>query len=199
MSPAAAYARPDAVFERVDPKVGRFTLRPLDLSKDAGLIVDWVRRPYARYWNMADKTEDEVAAFYAALTRSAHAAAYLGERHGAPAFLTEIYDPRHDQVGDHYEASAGDRGMHVLVAPAERQIAGFTLAVMRTIMAFVFDDPAARRVVVEPDIRNDKIHALNRAVGFVYDRPVAFREKTAHLAFCTRAAFEASLAEETAT
>jgi hypothetical protein len=182
-----------AVFVRDEPGVGSFTLRPLDPRADAALVHGWVLSPHAGFWNMADKTLAEIERFYLGLMASGHATAELGLHDGRPAFLTELYDPAHDQVGEHYDPAPGDRGMHVLVGPAERRVPGFTLGVMRAVMARLFADPAVARVVVEPDIRNDKIHALNRKVGFVYDRPVRFREKTAHLAFCTRAAFEGSL------
>lgn len=182
-----------APFERDEPGVGRFTLRPLEPRAEAALVHGWVTSPHARFWNMADKTEAEIESFYLGLMASGHATAELGQHDGRPAFLTELYDPAHDQVGEHYAPLAGDRGMHVLVGPAERRVPGFTLGVMRSVMARLFADPAVARVVVEPDIRNDKIHALNRKVGFSYDRPVRFREKTAHLAFCTREGFETSL------
>lgn len=183
-------------FERREPGVGRFTMRPLDPARDAAMVHRWVTAPHAGFWNMADKTVGEIETFYARMAHSQHAGAWIGEHEGRPAFLAEIYDPRHDQVGDHYAPQDGDRGMHILVAPAEKRLRGFTLAAMRTVMGFLFDDPATRRVVVEPDIRNDKIHALNRKVGFVYGGPATFREKTAHLAFCARADFEASLTED---
>ena len=54
-------------------------------------------------------------------------------------------------------------------------------------MRFLFDRLNAARVVVEPDANNAKIHALNLAMGFVYAGQARFREKTASLAFCTRA------------
>ena len=58
--------------------------------------------------------------------------------------------------------------MHVLVAPAEpvRECPGFTGAVFETILDFLFSDPLVDRVVVEPDIRNTKIQALNERMGF---------------------------------
>jgi hypothetical protein len=190
---------PPALFERDEPGVGRFALRPLDPASEAALVHRWVTSPHAGFWNMADKTLDEIEAFYSGLMASGHATAELGLHDGRPAFLTELYDPAHDQLGRHYGPAPGDRGMHVLVAPAETRVPGFTLAVMRTVMARLFSDPSVVRVVVEPDIRNDKIHVLNRKVGFVYDRPVRFREKTAHLAFCTRKGFWASLEGDAAS
>ena len=56
--------------------------------------------------------------------------------------------------------------MHFLCAPTDTPVHGFTLAVITTVMAWLFDDPATRRVVVEPDVRNTAVHALNAAVGF---------------------------------
>ncbi len=187
--PAAEFAAGRQNFTWDEPGVGRFTTRLADGAADAALLHRWVTSPHAGFWNMADKSLREVGDFYAGLNASGHARAEIGLFDGRPAFLIEIYDPARDQVGEHYAPRPGDRGMHVLTAPAERRIPGFTLAVMRTVMARVFDDPWVRRVVVEPDIRNDKIHALNLKVGFEYDRPIQFREKTAHLAFCTREAF----------
>ncbi|WP_278257665.1 GNAT family N-acetyltransferase [Nocardioides convexus] len=57
--------------------------------------------------------------------------------------------------------------MHVLVAPPEGQpVPGLTTAVFDAVMAFCFADPAVRRVVVEPDVRNAPIRAKNLAAGF---------------------------------
>jgi RimJ/RimL family protein N-acetyltransferase len=66
------------------------------------------------------------------------------------------------------------------------------LGVITTVMAWLFDDPATRRVVVEPDVRNTAVHALNAAVGFTVLGPVAKPEKEALLSVCTRAGFEAT-------
>lgn len=184
-----------ACFLRQMP-LGQFKLRPLHMPDDAALVHDWVTRPYARYWNMADKSRIEVGDFYAALIASGHAMAYLGLHDDAPAFLVERYDPAHDQIAAHYAVQPGDRGMHILVGPADTPVPGFTYACMRTVMDFLFAYPSVRRVVVEPDIGNDKIHVLNRRVGFRYERPIALREKTAHLAFCTREDYAEALASE---
>lgn len=168
------------------PGVGDFTLRPLWLPDDAALLHDWLSQDYARFWGMQQHTRDQVEAFYRDLAASGHAQGWLGSCNGAPAFLLETYDPAHDPVGEHYPVADGDRGMHFLVAPPTRRIPGFTRAVMRTILGFLFADPAARRVVVEPDVRNDKIHPINLAAGFVYQREIQLPTKRAHLAFCTR-------------
>ncbi|TLF50614.1 GNAT family N-acetyltransferase [Halomonas urmiana] len=176
--------------------LGTFSLRPLHLPEDLARIHAWVSAPRARFWGMQGHSPERVQAFYRDLQESDNAQGYLGLFDGEPAFLVECYDPRHDPIGEHYAVAEGDRGMHFLVAPAETPLPGFSTQVITTILAFMFEDDGTQRVVVEPDVNNRKIHPLNRRVGFVYDREVALLEKTAHLAFCDRAAFAAAVSAE---
>jgi RimJ/RimL family protein N-acetyltransferase len=67
---------------------------------------------------------------------------------------------------------------------------GFTRAVITAVMTHLFEDPAVERVVVEPDVSNTAVHALNAAVGFVPEREIQKPEKKALLSFCTREQFE---------
>ncbi|WP_374497512.1 GNAT family N-acetyltransferase [Vogesella indigofera] len=188
------HAAPAAnVFQSRIPGVGDFSLRPLQVPADMPLLHRWVTQDYARYWGMQQATLAEVSDAYRALQQGAHTACYLGLYHGQPAFLLECYHPAHDVLGAHYPVQTGDCGMHFLVAPPERRIPGFTRAVMRVILDFLFGDPATRRVVVEPDVRNDKIHAINRHAGFVYQQEIELPHKRAHLAFCTREHYAAAL------
>lgn len=183
-------------FEKRISGIGCLSFRPLDVPGDIPLLHDWVTRDYARFWNMQHLSLAELEDFYRRLMGSGHACAYMGVHDGRPSFLVECYDPRQDQIGEHYEVKPGDRGMHILVAPTERPISGFTFAVMCTILEFIFSDPAARRVIIEPDVRNNKIHVLSKRAGFCHDRPVTLLEKTANLAFCTHEQFAAALLQE---
>ncbi|GAA3303670.1 hypothetical protein GCM10020295_52860 [Streptomyces cinereospinus] len=69
---------------------------------------------------------------------------------------------------------------------------GFTRAVITAVMEELFADPRTRRVVVEPDVGNKAVHALNEAVGFVPVREIDKPEKRALLSFCTREQFMAA-------
>jgi RimJ/RimL family protein N-acetyltransferase len=82
--------------------------------------------------------------------------------------------------------------MHFLVAPPETPVHGFTLAVITTVMETLFADPGVRRVVVEPDVTNHAVQALNKAVGFEVIREITKPEKQALLSACTREQFEAA-------
>lgn len=174
--------------------LGRFTLRPLQVPDDIALVHRWVTHERAKYWGMQHRSLDEVAVAYNDLLSRAGTSVFLGFHDDEPAFLLECYDPMADVVGRHYDARPGDRGMHILVAPAERRIARFTRHVFTAVMDFLFSDDAVERVVVEPDVRNDKIHRLNKRAGFEYQDIIQLPKKTAYLAFCTRAQYEAALA-----
>jgi hypothetical protein len=178
-------------FTRTDPLLGRFALRPVDPAADAAVLHRWLTHPKAVFWQPTDCSLADVAAQYRAITDSPTQEAYLGLHEGTPAFLMERYDPRHDEIGRVYRALPGDVGMHFLVAPTERAVHGFSRAVLVTVMDMLFDDGRAERVVVEPDVRNTAVHALNAAVGFRAAGTVELPDKTALLSFCTRADYEA--------
>ncbi|SEB83969.1 Protein N-acetyltransferase, RimJ/RimL family [Nocardioides exalbidus] len=170
----------------------RLTLEPLDTGRDLALLHAWVTHPRSVFWGMQDATPAQVRDDYARIAADPHHEALLGRADGEPAFLVETYDPAHSPLAGLPELRAGDVGMHVLVAPTDQPVHGFTRAVMRRVMKACFADPSVRRVVVEPDARNHRIAVLNEAVGFVVARHVELADKTAALSFCTRAAFHDS-------
>jgi RimJ/RimL family protein N-acetyltransferase len=167
-----------------------FTIRPLDPLQDAELLHGWVTHPKARFWMMRDAKPADVERAYQEIAADEHHHAFLGLHDGEPAFLLERYDPAHRELAGLYDPEPGDVGMHFLVAPTDTPVHGFSRAVITAVMAHLFEDPATRRVVVEPDVRNTAVHALNEAVGFVPEREIRKPEKTALLSFCTRERFE---------
>jgi RimJ/RimL family protein N-acetyltransferase len=175
-----------------DAAVGRLTLRPLDPLKDAELLHSWVTHPKAAFWMMQEAELVDVERAYMENTADEHHHALLGLHDGVPAFLMEYYDPRHRELVGLYEPRPGDVGMHFLVAPTDRPVHGFTRAVITSVMAHLFADPATERVVVEPDVSNTAVQALNEAVGFVPEREIQKPEKPALLSFCTRERFVAA-------
>jgi len=181
-------------FRRHVQTLGDFRLRPLDPTADLPWVQAWVSQPRARFWGMQDQGPKQTEAFYAEMQASNHASAFLGLFEGEPAFLVEVYDPAHDPLGEHYPVAEGDVGMHFLVAPTDTPRAGFSTAVIETIMAFLFEAESTRRVVVEPDVENANIHPLNRRVGVEYQSEIFLADKTARLGFCTREGFAAALA-----
>ncbi|MBB4979305.1 MULTISPECIES: GNAT family N-acetyltransferase [Streptomyces] len=168
-------------------------IRPLDPLADAELIHPWVTHPKAAFWMMQDAKLQDVEREYMAIAAHPHHDAFIGLVDGAPAFLMERYDPARVELVGLYEPQPGDVGMHFLVAPTDTPVHGFTRTVITAVMAELFADPATARVVVEPDVRNEAVHALNEAVGFVPEREIQKPEKKALLSFCTRAQFETAV------
>jgi RimJ/RimL family protein N-acetyltransferase len=162
--------------------------RPVDPAADGPLLHGWLTHPKSAYWLMQQASLDDVRREFA------DQQSFLGLHEDRPAFLMQRYDPAHSELVDHYPVRPGDVGMHFLVAPADRPIHGFTRAVMATIMEFLFADPATARVVVEPDITNDKVLALNEFAGFRVLDTIALSDKKAYLSICTRSDHERACA-----
>uniref|UniRef100_A0AAU2A4V0 Lysine N-acyltransferase MbtK n=1 Tax=Streptomyces sp. NBC_00093 TaxID=2975649 RepID=A0AAU2A4V0_9ACTN len=170
------------------------SLRPLDPLKDAELLHSWVTHPKAAFWMMQDAKLEDVERAYMDVAADEHHHALLGLQDGVPAFLMEKYDPVHRELVGLYEPQPGDVGMHFLVPATDTPVHGFTRAVITAVMDELFADPRTRRVVVEPDVTNKAVHALNEAVGFVAEREIQKPEKRALLSFCTRPQYLAARA-----
>lgn len=168
------------------------TMEPLELPRDLGRLHAWVTHPKAVYWEMQAATVQDVATEYALIEDDPRRDAWLGRCDGEPAFLAETYDPFSSELAGLPELRPGDLGMHVLVAPTGTPQPGFTRRVLRRVMEHCFADPSVRRVVVEPDVRNERIATLNAEAGFEVVRTVRLPTKEAALSFCTRAAWEGS-------
>ncbi|MGV4981996.1 GNAT family N-acetyltransferase [Streptomyces sp. NRAIS3] len=169
-----------------------FAFRDVDPLQDAELLHSWLTHPKAAFWMMQDARLEDVERAYMEIAADPHQHALLGLRDGAPAFLMERYDPAHRELVGLYEPQPGDIGMHFLTPATDTPVHGFTRSVITAVMARLFEDPVVRRVVVEPDVANTAVHALNEAVGFVAEREIQKPEKRALLSFCTREQFAAA-------
>ncbi|WP_434742677.1 GNAT family N-acetyltransferase [Micromonospora sp. SH-82] len=186
----------ETVFRHTDPRLGEFALRTLDPVGDAALLHRWVTHPKAAYWLMQEADLDAVVTEYQRIADHPHHEAYLGLWRGRPTFLAERYDPAHVELVGRYDRQEGDVGMHFLCAPTDQPVPGFTRAVITTVMTWLFADPSVRRVVVEPDVDNRAVQALNAAVGFTVVGTVTLPTKEALLSTATRAAFTAAVGQK---
>ncbi|QNF94391.1 GNAT family N-acetyltransferase [Janibacter sp. YB324] len=178
-------------FAMITP-VGRVTIEPVVPAEHIELLHAWVTHPRSAFWGMQGFTLEQSRAAFDEIDADPHHAAWLGRVDGVPTFLTETYDPVHSVLATHYRVEPGQLGMHVLVAPTDAPVHGMTSQVFRAVMHFCFRDPSVTEVVVEPDVRNQAIHAKNAAAGFVVDRRITLSDKEALLSFCTLEAFAGS-------
>ncbi|ELT43972.1 acetyltransferase [Arthrobacter nitrophenolicus] len=75
-------------------------------------------------------SRDEVRDVYAFLDSLDTHHGFLMTVDGEPAGVFQTYEPLHDPVAEVYPARAGDAGIHLLLAPAERPIPNFTATLL---------------------------------------------------------------------
>lgn len=166
---------------------GLVTIEPFAADPYAVCLRRWLAHPASAAWQMAGLSTDEVRAYLAAIDADPHQQAWLGRVDGEPTFFVETYDPAEVLLTEVHDAEPGDVGMHLLVAPPRSQrVHGLTSAVMASVVDFVFEIEQARRIVVEPDVANDRIAAKNDEVGFRALGEVELPDKTARLSVLTR-------------
>lgn len=198
------YAVREAVHEQAVDGFGTVRVLPLDPEADAGVLHAWVREERAAFWGMNGLTEEQVREIYAHMATLDTHHAFLAVKDGEPVALLQTYEPEADRVSECYEVLPGDIGIHLLLAPAGAEGArpGWTSALVAVFTSYVLRGLGRSRVVVDPDVRNEKAIARFARHGFALGRAVVLPEidlpdvylpeKHAQLAFLTReAAFPA--------
>ncbi|MEU8851113.1 GNAT family N-acetyltransferase [Streptomyces sp. NPDC048564] len=186
------------VHEQVVDGFGTVRMRPLAPHADAELLHGWVSQERASFWGMNGLTREQVAGIYAHMDTLDTHHAFLVALDGDPVAVLQTYEPEADRVSECYEVLPGDIGIHLLLAPAGPGGArpGWTSALLAVVASYVFGTLDRRRVVVDPDVRNEKAVARFLKQGFAagpavvlpeVDLPdVYIPEKKAQLAFLTR-------------
>ncbi|MEW1644580.1 GNAT family N-acetyltransferase [Streptomyces sp. NPDC091219] len=177
---------------------GTVHVLPLDPRADAGTIHRWVTEERAAFWGMNGLTRAQVTEIYVHMATLDTHHAHLVLRDAEPVALLQTYDPAADRVGDCYDVRPGDIGIHLLLAPVgpDGGRPGWSSALMGALASYVLLGLDRRRVVVDPDVRNEKAIARFLRQGFVpgprvvlpeVDIPDVFLpEKHAQLAFLPR-------------
>ncbi|MGK5741016.1 GNAT family N-acetyltransferase [Micromonospora sp. URMC 103] len=165
---------------------GRVTIRPVEPDRDADLLHGWVTQERARFWGMRDASRERVHEIYAYLDSLTTHHAYLVHRDGRAVALLQTYEPDADPVGECYPVQPGDYGLHLLLGPPAGTEPGFTGRLLGVLLDFVWADPGRRRLVAEPDARNERAIARLRRTGFRLGPLVDKPEKRARLLFLDR-------------
>lgn len=188
----------EPVHEQTVDGFGTVRVLPLDAHADAEVVHAWVSEERAAFWGMNGLTRDQVAEIYAHLDTLDTHHAYLVVKDGEPAALLQTYEPEADRVSECYEVRDGDIGVHLLLAPAGPGggRSGWSAALLVAITSYVLLGLDRERIVVDPDVRNEKAIARFLKQGFTagpavvlpeIDIPdVYLPEKHAQLAFLER-------------
>jgi hypothetical protein len=162
---------------------GTFRLVRLDPERHLDLVYGWVTQPRAEFWGMTGHSRELVREIYEFIDGLDTHHAYLMLLAGKPVGIFQTYEPAADPIGEHYPVRDGDLGIHLFLAPADPPVSGFTGAVAGALLRFAFAHPGTKRIVVEPDVRNERALRRWQSLGFVFGDQVRTADKTAQLAF----------------
>ncbi|MFF4350602.1 GNAT family N-acetyltransferase [Streptomyces sp. NPDC001530] len=189
-----------AVHEQLVDGFGTVRILRLDPHADLDVVHGWVTQERAGFWGMNGFAKEQVLQTYVHLDSLDTHHAFLAVKDGEPAALFQTYEPEADRVSECYDVQPGDIGIHVLIGPAGPGGArpGFSSSLLAAIATYVLSGLDRKRVVVDPDERNEKAIARFKRQGFEagpavvlpeIDLPdVYLPEKRAQLAFLTREA-----------
>ncbi|MQA14766.1 MAG: GNAT family N-acetyltransferase [Pseudonocardiaceae bacterium] len=167
---------------RVRLDVGEFSLHPAEPDRDTDALHTWMNDPeVARFWEMP-WPRDPIAGYLCRQRDSAHSTPYVGFLDGVAMSYWELYRADLDPLARHYPARHGDAGVHLLLGPPGYRGRGLGVGMLRAVSSWQLDiDPAATRVVAEPDVRNARsIRAFERA-GFRRSAEIDLPDKHAAL------------------
>jgi penicillin amidase len=188
-------ARGQEVWRRGFGADGVITVHMLDPDADADVLHGWFTQPRAAFWGMGEHTRDEVRDTYAFVESLPTHHAYLVRWDGEPVVLLQVYLPEHDPVATAYEVRPGDLGLHFFLGSRGPTARHGSLDDPWTVLGpamrgFLFAGPGTRRIVGEPDVRNEKAVRRMTAMGFSAGEAVRFESpqgpKEARMAYLTR-------------
>ncbi|MFC2949438.1 GNAT family N-acetyltransferase [Virgibacillus sediminis] len=166
------------------------SFRTLDYDKDLRNVFHWMHQPHViPYWQLdlpflkfSKHLEDALA--------DQHQTLYIGEIDGHPMSYWEAYWVKGDIVEKRYDADSFDQGIHLLIGDPQYLGKGYSLPLLRAMVRFQFIQPDTKKVIAEPDIRNEKMIHIFKRCGFEAIKPIELPDKTALLMFCHRETFE---------
>src|SRR5690606_15197540 len=79
------------VYAERDPVLGSVTVTVLDPDADLDVILDWVRRPWARFWGLAELDRTALRDLYAYVDSLPSHHAFLIRIDGRPVVLLQTY------------------------------------------------------------------------------------------------------------
>jgi RimJ/RimL family protein N-acetyltransferase len=144
----------------------RIDAEPVDVDTHLDLIHSWMNKPHVAEWWELDRPRADVGDYLSALT---HLQPWVTYADGVPFGYVETYRVADDPLAGHYPARAADVGWHLLVGPEEFLGSGIPQLLGRAFVSYLLDAEhphRGSRVVCEPDIRNTRMHAFCRRLGF---------------------------------
>ncbi|AYY14609.1 N-acetyltransferase [Actinobacteria bacterium YIM 96077] len=157
---------------------------PARADEHGELVHDWMNRAHVAPWWQLDRSLDEIRAYLTGLT---HLQPWIVYADGRPFGYVETYRAVEDDLASYYAARPGDVGWHLLIGPEDVLGSGLARLLGHAFLAYLFT--RGDRVVCEPDVRNARMHAFCRRLGFEAMAEIGLPDKRALLMSCSRQAY----------
>lgn len=174
-----------------DPELRRkISFREATVEDDLHRIHDWMNQEHViPFWDLA-RPIDGIRDYLEKNLADDHQIPYIGSLGGEPISYWEAYRAPDDIVSLYYDPEPSDRGVHLLIGPPEYLGRGLALPLLRAMTAFQLSYPETRRVVAEPDARNERMIHVFRRCGYEKQREIELPDKRAALMFCDKDIFQ---------
>ena len=188
MSARRSAATAGVVFEAGLAGGGAASFRALDPAGDLDLVHGWMHQPHVvPFWQL-DLDRDDLAAYLGRAAADDHQQVLIGSVDGEPVSYWECYWAARDPLAAHYPAEPADQGVHLLIGPPERTGRGLGRQLLQAVVAWQLGrEPATRRVVAEPDVRNQRMIHVFQQCGFRRAGELELPDKRAALMLHERA------------
>ncbi|ASK64057.1 GNAT family N-acetyltransferase [Virgibacillus phasianinus] len=177
--------------ERYDSVIQQtISFRPVCMTEDIGRLHSWMHEEHVvPFWNLNIPMKNYRTHLDENLLDD-HQILLIGELDGVPMSYWESYWVKGDIVGDYYAFDEFDQGIHLLIGPREFLGKGLIYPLLMTILDKKFHVTKTRRIIAEPDIRNEKMIHVFKKCGFQPVKEIELPDKTGLLMACERKMFE---------
>ncbi|MBD1380562.1 GNAT family N-acetyltransferase [Metabacillus arenae] len=168
----------------------RISFRKVDEVQDFPRLYQWMHKEHViPYWNLNIPEKAYQAHLKKALDDQ-HQTLYIGYIDDKPMSYWEAYWVQEDVIENYYPFDTYDQGIHLLIGEEEFLGKGMALPLLRAMVQFQFLNQKTRKIVAEPDIRNEKMVHVFKKCGFEPVKPIQLPDKTGLLMYCQRQLFE---------
>nr|WP_209121411.1 GNAT family N-acetyltransferase [Alkalihalobacillus sp. BA299] len=165
------------------------SFRQVKLEEDLERLHYWHHQDHVIPFWKQNFPLPEYKAHLEKLLQDQHQTLYIGHINGEPMSYWECYWAKDDIIADYYDVRLEDQGIHLLFGPQKFLGKGLALPLLRAIVAFRFQHESTKKIVAEPDIRNDKMIHIFKKCGFEPQKEIDLPDKRGLLMFCERTTF----------
>ncbi|SFE47877.1 Protein N-acetyltransferase, RimJ/RimL family [Lentibacillus persicus] len=166
------------------------SFRPVEFERDVERLHSWHQKSHVIPFWQQNMRFPKYKQLLCKLLEDTHQRLWIGEIDGDPMSYWETYWVQDDVLGDYYETDPYDQGVHLLIGKPEYLGKGYALPMLRVISDYLFTDNNTKRIVSEPDYRNDKMIHIFLKCGFQPIKMLQLPDKKAQFMSCERNEFK---------